>query len=60
MAKKIETRVVKRTKVEKEMTLLRAIEKVVEVSKNSMLKAEAKADMADEVRFIAQRYGITE
>ena len=60
MAKKIETRVVKRTKVEKEMTLLRAIEKVVEVSKNSMLKAEAQAEMADEVRFIAQRYGITE
>ena len=60
MAKKIETRVVKRTKVEKEMTLLRAIEKVVEVSKNSRLKAEAQAEMADEVRFIAQRYGITE
>ena len=39
MAKKIETKVVKRTKVEKEMTLLRAIERVVEVSKDSKLKA---------------------
>ena len=46
MAKKIETKVVKRTKVEKEMTLLRAIERVVEVSKDSKLKAEAKADMS--------------
>ncbi len=43
MAKKEEIKVVKRTKVEKEMTLLRAIENVVEVSKNSKLKAEAKA-----------------
>ena len=60
MAQKIETRVVKRTKVEKETTLLRAIENVVEVSKNSKLKAEAKAEMADEVHYIAERYGITE
>ena len=60
MTKKTETRVVKRTKVEKEMTLLRAIEDVVEVSKNSKLKAEAKAEMADEVHYIAERYGITE
>ena len=42
------------------MTLLRAIENVVEVSKNSKLKAEAKAEMADEVHYIAERYGITE
>ena len=60
MAKKIETKVVKRQKVEKEMTLLRAIEHVVEVSKDSKLKAEAKAEMADEVRYIAERYGISE
>ena len=60
MAKKIETKVVKRTKVEKEMTLLRAIERVVEVSKDSKLKAEAKADMAEEVKYLAERYGITE
>jgi len=60
MAKKTETKVVKRTKVEKEMTLLRAIEHVVEVSKNSKLKAESKAEMANEVRYIAERYGITE
>ena len=60
MAKKEEIKVVKRTKVEKEMTLLRAIERVVEVSKDSKLKAEAKAEMADEVRYVAERYGITE
>ena len=60
MAKKIETKVVKRTKVEKEMTLLRAIERVVEVSKDSKLKAEAKAEMAAEVKYLAERYGITE
>ena len=60
MAKKEEIKVVKRTKVEKEMTLLRAIERIVEVSKDSKLKAEAQADMADEVRYVAERYGITE
>ncbi len=60
MAKKIETKVVKRTKVEKEMTLLRAIERVVEVSKDSKLKAEAKAEMAEEVKYLAERYSITE
>ena len=60
MPKKIETKVVKRTKIEREMTLLRAIERVVEVSRDSRLKAEAKAEMADEVRYLAGRYGITE
>lgn len=60
MAKKIETKVVKRTKVEKEMTLLRAIERVVEVSKDSKLKAEAKADMAEKVKYLVEHYGITE
>ena len=60
MSKKVETKVVKRTKVENELTLLRAIERVVEVSKDSKLKAEAKVEMADEVRYIAERYGITE
>ena len=60
MAKKIETKAVKRTKVEKEMTLLRAIEHVVEVSKDSKLKTEAKAEMAAEVKYLAERYGITE
>ena len=60
MAKKIETQVVKRTKQEQEMTLLRAIERVVEVSKDSKLKAEAKAEMAEEVKYLAERYGITE
>lgn len=60
MPRKVETKVVKRTKVEKEMTLLQAIEHVVEVSKDSKLKAEAKAEMSNEVRYIARRYGITE
>ena len=60
MAKKFETKFVKRTKVEQEMTLLRAIERVVEVSKDSKLKAEAKAEMAAEVKYLAERYGITE
>ena len=60
MAKKIETKVVKRTKIEREMSLLRAIERVVDVARDSKLKAEAKAEMADEVRYLAERYGITE
>ena len=60
MTKKIETKVVKRTKIEREMTLLRAIERVVDVARDSKLKAEAKAEMADEVRYLAERYGITE
>lgn len=60
MPKKIETKVVKRTKIEREMTLLRAIERVVDVARDSKLKAEAKAEMADEVRYLAERYGITE
>lgn len=60
MAKKVETKVLGRKKAEKEMTLLRAIEQVVEVSRDSKLKAEAKAEMAAEVRYIAGRYGITE
>ncbi|MBQ9525850.1 MAG: AAA family ATPase [Bacteroidaceae bacterium] len=50
----------KRTKIEREMTLLRAIERVVDVARDSKLKAEAKAEMADEVRYLAERYGITE
>jgi len=60
MPKKEEIKVVKRTKVEKQMTLLRAIERIVEVSKDSKLKAEVKVEMADEVRYVAERYGITE
>ena len=60
MSKKIETRIVKRKKIEQPMTLLKAIENVVEVSKDSKLKAEAKAEMAEEVRYLAERFGITE
>ena len=60
MEKNMITKVVKRAKVEQPMTLLKAIEHVVEVSKDSKLKAEAKAKMADEVRFLAERFGITE
>ena len=60
MATKIETKVVKRIKIEQPMTLLKAIENVVEVSKDSKLKAEAKAEMAEEVRYLAERFGITE
>ena len=54
------TKVVKRTKVEQPLTLLKAIEQVVEVSRDSKLTAVAKAKMADEVRFLAERFGITE
>ena len=60
MANKIETRIVKRTKVEQPMTLLKAIERIVEVSKDSKLSAVAKAKMADEARYLAECYGITE
>ena len=60
MKKKMITKVVKRTKIEQPLTLLKAIENVVEVSRDSKLTAEAKAKMADEVRYLAERFGITE
>ena len=60
MTKKNETRVVKRKKKEEPMTLLKAIEHVVEVSRESQLSADAQKKMADEVKFLAERYGITE
>lgn len=60
MEKKIINKVVKRTKIEQPMTLLKAIEHIVEVSRDSKMKAEAKAKMADETRYLAERYGITE
>ena len=60
MSKKIETKVVKRKKIEQPMTLLKAIEHIVEVSKDSKLSAVAKAKMADETRYLAECYGITE
>ena len=60
MEKNMITKVVKRTKVEQPLTLLKAIEQVVEVSRDSKLTAVAKAKMADEVRFLAERFGITE
>ena len=60
MEKKVITKIVKRTKLEQPMTLLKAIEHVVEVSRDSKLTAEAKAQMADEVRYLAERFGITE
>ena len=60
MAKKIETRVVKRTKIEQPMTLLKAIERIVEKSKDSRMSAEFKAEVADEVKLLSKSYGITE
>ena len=60
MEKKVITKIVKRTKLEQPMTLLKAIEQVVEVSRDSKLTAVAKAKMADEVRYLAERFGITE
>ena len=60
MEKNMITKIVKRTKIEQPLTLLKAIEHVVEVSKDSKLKAEAKSKMADEVRYLAERFGITE
>jgi AAA+ superfamily predicted ATPase len=60
MEKKMITKVLKRTKIEQPLSLLKAIEHVVEVSRDSKLTAEAKAKMADEVRYLAERFGITE
>ena len=60
MEKKIIDKIVKRTKIEQPLTLLRAIEHVVEVSKDSKLTAVAKAKMVEETRYLAERYGITE
>ena len=58
--KKNETRVVKRTKIEQPMTLLKAIETIAEKSRESRLKAEFKAEVADEVKLLCESYGITE
>ena len=60
MAKKIETKAVKRTKVERDLTLLRAIENIVEVSRDSKLSATAKAEMAEETKLLAESFGISE
>ncbi len=60
MAKKIETKVVKKTKVERDLTLLRAIENIVEVSRDSKLSATAKAEMAEETKLLAESFGISE
>ena len=57
MEKKMITKVLKRTKIEQPLSLLKAIEHVVEVSRDSKLTAEAKAKMADEVRYLAERFG---
>ena len=58
MTKKEETRVVKRTQ-KTEMTLLDAIEKVVEASRDSKLSAAAKRRMSAPAKFIAESFGIT-
>ena len=58
--KKVETKAVKRTKIEKEMTLLSAIERIVEVSEDSHLEPKALAKMAKETHYLAERFGITE
>ena len=60
MAKKIETRIVKKTNSQQPMTLLRAIENIVEMSRDSHLSIEAKVNMAEEVKFLAESFGITE
>ena len=47
-------------KANKELTLLGAIQRVVEVAKDSQLKPKTMARMAEETRFLAERYGISE
>lgn len=60
MAKKIETKVVKRTKVEKKMTLLRAIERVVELSKDTKMSEEFMLQASPEIGLLAESFDITE
>ena len=50
----------KRTAKDSEMTLLRAMEKIVEVSKNSKMKPTALRKVKTEIKYLAERYGITE
>lgn len=50
----------KRTAKDSEMTLLRAMEKIVEVSKNSKMKPTALRKAKTEIKYLAERYGITE
>ena len=54
------TKAVKKTKTNKELTLLGAIQRVVDVAKDSQLKPKTMARMAEETRFLAERYGISE
>lgn len=58
--KKTETKDVARRTTKQGMTLLGAIERVVEVSRDSQLEKEAMKKMAKEVKFLAKSFGITE
>ena len=54
------TKPAKKRKASKELTLLGAIQRVVEVAKDSQLKPKAMVRMAEETRFLAEHYGISE
>ena len=43
-----------------EMTLLRAIEMIVEISKDSKMSAKSMKQMAKELKYLSERLGITE
>ena len=60
MSKKIETKVVKKTKMlEKVPTLLQAIERVVEVSKDSGMSDEMMLNISPELGLLADEFNIT-
>ena len=49
-----------RAKTKKELTLLQAIERVVELSKDSKMSDEFMMKAAPEIGLLAESYGITE
>ena len=61
MAKtKTETTVVKTNKPKPTMTLLQAIETIVEQSRDSKLSNDFMKSVKNETKFLAKQYGITE
>ncbi len=58
MTQKIST--TKKTTKKKELTLLEAIENIVETSRNSMMEKKELKIVSREIKFLSERYGITE
>ena len=54
------TTAIRKNRQKKEMTLLQAIERVVELAKDSQMSEEFMQEAAPEISFLASSYNITE